>query len=585
MKMHRNMKVSVFHKLFFVFLAVIVTFYGVSLYANIQGAKHLEQEVSRSTLDNIRFFSRTLEGDILRINEAKKQFINDYELQKLSIAANTMTDYQKIHLIQNLQHRLIELKMSSSYISNIDVHIPILNRTICSDSSISNLQPEKYVSVFKAFNNDKGLIISKDGELYLNLAYPYGEYTEKGSRLPLYIVTIKLSKDKLYQQLFDVFSSTEGGTVLFENRGSWALATDFEMWNELKDFFIHPDIIKPTDEKIVNKIRVNNEELWLMGSYSNYLGIYFFTYIPTRIVLRSYTHFRHWVWYLSVFSILMVLLYNFWIRRLFAVPLNKFVIAFKEVEEGNLDFCIQHRSNDEFRYLYGQFNIMIDKLKDYIQQIYIQQIQMQHAELKQLQYHIKPHFLYNSIFLIYRMAKDNECENIERFSLHLGNYYKFITRNKSDEILFIDEIEHARAYVEIQSIRFANRILVSFGDIPPGLEEFRIPFLIVQPLIENAYQHGLKSVERDGKISVRINTERNFLHITIEDNGIGMQEKKLCDLQKKLNHDKSSQQLTTGLVNVHQRLRIKYGSGSGIRISQGAMGGTCVIIDINMGRQ
>ena len=121
---------------------------------------------------------------------------------------------------------------------------------------------------------------------------------------------------------------------------------------------------------------------------------------------------------------------------------------------------------------------------------------MQNIELKQLQSQINPHFLYNSFFNIYRLAKDEDYENLTCFTQYLGSYYQYITRSASDEVSLLDEYNHAKTYCNIQQMRFHNRLELKMAPLPEAFAGYRVPRLIMQPIIENAFEHGLKTVEK-----------------------------------------------------------------------------------------
>jgi two-component system, sensor histidine kinase YesM len=207
---------------------------------------------------------------------------------------------------------------------------------------------------------------------------------------------------------------------------------------------------------------------------------------------------------------------------------------------------------------------------------------VQNAELKQLQYQINPHFLYNSLLIIYSLVKMGDSECAMKLARHMGNYYQYITRSSSEEVPLVKEITHAKDYVGIQRIRFSNRIKAEFEEIPEGMQNFIVPRLIVQPIIENSYNHGLKDKIRDGILKVQMQQEQGYLSIFVEDNGEEMKEEKLAELRRMLGSNDPGIE-KSGLLNVHRRLQIKYGSDSGIHVSQGEYGGLRVEIRIKTG--
>jgi two-component system sensor histidine kinase YesM len=126
-----------------------------------------------------------------------------------------------------------------------------------------------------------------------------------------------------------------------------------------------------------------------------------------------------------------MLIYSFSAYKFIHKPLLELVRAFHKVESGDLQVSINHDSDNEFGYLYKRFNDMVKNLNMLIDQVYNQKILMQRAELKQLQSQINPHFLYNSLFMINTMARIGD-DNLITFTKYLGEYFRFVTRNSSD---------------------------------------------------------------------------------------------------------------------------------------------------------
>jgi two-component system sensor histidine kinase YesM len=205
---------------------------------------------------------------------------------------------------------------------------------------------------------------------------------------------------------------------------------------------------------------------------------------------------------------------------------------------------------------------------------------MQRAELKQLQSQINPHFLYNSFFAINTMAKTGD-ENLAIFTKRLGEYFQFITRNSSDKICLSEEVKHAKVYTEIQLMRFSLALQIQFGEYPERYSELKVPRLILQPIIENAFNHGLKELESSRIISVNFKENENELDIIVEDNGCGMTDAGIFEMENALTY-KGNDIETTGIINIHRRIRLEYGQNSGVLVSKSEMGGLKVILRIEI---
>jgi two-component system sensor histidine kinase YesM len=252
---------------------------------------------------------------------------------------------------------------------------------------------------------------------------------------------------------------------------------------------------------------------------SDYLDMVLCKYIPENQVFASLKKYHITFWVFTLAALIIITLFTFSTNRFINRPLSKLVNSFREVEGGNLEIRIRHDHNDEFGYLYKRFNAMVENLDVLIHQVYKQKILAQKAELKHLQSQINPHFLYNSFFSLHNMVVNGDYENVELFTRQLGTYFQFVTRSAADVIPLEKEVAHARIYADIQSRRFRNRIKLEFEDLPEELRNIPVPRLIVQPLIENAFEHGLKNTVSDGLLRVTFTSGDGRLVISVEDNG------------------------------------------------------------------
>lgn len=175
------------------------------------------------------------------------------------------------------------------------------------------------------------------------------------------------------------------------------------------------------------------------------------------------------------------------------------------------------------------------------------------------------------------MARTGDMERVEQFTIQLGEYFRFVTRSASDEISLAQEIHHARTYTDIQLLRFSRRIRARFEELPEALAETKVPRLIVQPIIENAFEHSLERKEENGKIVVRFESGDGECRIVVEDNGSELSEEKLLELARTLaNRDDTAE--TTGMVNIHRRLAITFGERGGVRVARSGLGGLQVTL-------
>ena len=325
---------------------------------------------------------------------------------------------------------------------------------------------------------------------------------------------------------------------------------------------------------------INKKTYHVVFSTSEYLGMTLARYIPEDILYNKLRNYQIWFWILSGMSLIIIVLYSMYTYRFIHKPLSKLVNAFKAVEYGDLKINIEHKHNDEFHYLYKRFDTMVSNLDVLIEQVYMQKILVQHAELKQLQSQINPHFLYNTFFTLYSMAKAEDYENVVYFLEQFGNYFQFITRNMADNVSLCREVEHARTYTDIQVMRFPNRICAEFSELPEEFREIMVPRLILQPIIENSFEHGLEDKVSNGIINIYFQKDEDKLVIVVEDNGDSLVDDELDKMNAMLSDSYIGE--TTAIVNIHRRVRLKYGTRSGLTLYKGDLGGLKVCININL---
>ena len=269
---------------------------------------------------------------------------------------------------------------------------------------------------------------------------------------------------------------------------------------------------------------------------------------------------------LFILSLLLILFLLWRANRDVARPLRKLVSAFGKVSDGDLSTRIQHEKNDEFGYIYDSFNDMTGRNQQLIEDIKEQHHLLQNAELAQLQAQIDPHFLYNSFNIIKYMAAGEEYDQINEFVSLLAEYYRFINKEVRQAIPLAAEVRHMETYVNIQQMRFEGRIQADLGKLPEQAQNFMVPKLILQPLVENSYKHGLHNKLENGIITVSYNLVGDILTISVEDNGGEMTSEKLEEVKAHI-YDTGSESISHALANTRRRLELAYGDPDLLEVS------------------
>lgn len=285
--------------------------------------------------------------------------------------------------------------------------------------------------------------------------------------------------------------------------------------------------------------------------------------------------------------IISFILYYYFSKRM-TFPIIRLKEKMLEAGGGNFDAIVENISNNEFSVLESQYNNMLNRIKDLVEKSRKEQVKLQMAEVKALQAQINPHFLYNTldtvIWLIAVNKNDEAIDIIEQLSM----FFKTGLSKGLDWIKVEKEVEHVRSYLYIQQKRYLDLLTYSI-EVDPEINQYFMLKMTLQPIVENAIYHGIKNKVTGGniKISGKVDKAGNLV-FTIEDTGIGMEERKLQMLNDKLEKNEmpyEDNENGFGLYNVNRRIKLYYGNNYGIDIWSKEDVGTIVTITIGQRRE
>lgn len=570
---------SIYPKIVFVFLCVIVPICTLSLIANQKGKERVKEQLSKQLEVGVENFMESFNAELELINKHQREFILDKDLQHISFAGTVSTHYEMTSRMLFIEEKLGMIHGSSSLIKNISAFIPDLDREISSTRSVSKLPAEEYKMIMKASRNHVSKVVEWQGRLFIVLPYPSLSTYKKD---PTYVLSIELSVNKLKEKLAQFLKYESDGYVLWNEELDWMVSMEK---NERLTTSIHTSLRSQQNQgdqalSGVYPYRYDGKPYIVVHRTTPSKDMTLAVYVPEKEALGQLSTYGNWFWLFSILSLVVILIFSAWIYRLIHRPMSQLVRSLRKVEKGVLEKMPVTRRRDEFSYLYTQFNSMVDQLKVLIHQVYEQRIRSQSSELKQLQSQINPHFLYNTYFTLYRLAKMHEIDKVIIFCEHLGNYFQYITRNAADVVPIEMELQHTRSYTDIQVIRFSGRIEVTYDHLPTEMIGFQVPQLFLQPILENTYTHGLENVKNEGKIIVSMRMTDQFYQIIVEDNGKALTNSSIEELQIKL-RSRGDEFVTTGLINVHRRIQLFYGHESGVVLERSVLGGLKVSVNIN----
>lgn len=258
-------------------------------------------------------------------------------------------------------------------------------------------------------------------------------------------------------------------------------------------------------------------------------------------------------------------------------PLDRVVKGMNAAAAGNLGVRVDMDNvGVDFVHLANGFNYMMDEIKTLMSQVKLEQQQMDQIRFNALQAQIQPHFLYNALDSIRWQTSADGNEELSTFVKSLAQYYRLCLSKGKDIIPLSQEIEHVRNYLIIQNLRYDN-IINGVIDISEDCMDVPIPKITLQPLVENAIYHGIKSKAGiSGELYIRARRIDGEVEIEVSDTGTGMTEEQIQNMNQSLSeHDPS---FGYGVRNVNRRIEILFGSAYGLSYEKNQTGGVTVLI-------
>ena len=334
-------------------------------------------------------------------------------------------------------------------------------------------------------------------------------------------------------------------------------------------------VVAASDEHLLN-IQLGDDPLGYIENYkdtklvisqseSNYNNWQYITYIEEEKILNSLINIKWFFIFLGIGVFIVFSVISYYIAKYISRPIMKFT---RYVHETNVEewhpVMIEH-SNKEVIELNAVFNNMMKRIKDLIEQVYKEEIVIEKQKFESLQAQVNPHFLYNTLDFINWTARKHNVTDVSTIVGNLSSILRYSLQSGDDEVSLYEEMEFTKKYIQIQKHRFGEKLDVII-DIDDRLYDQGIFRMSLQPLVENAFKHGFCDNEQQYRLSITSVINENSFDIIVSDNGIGLDEAKINQINASLQDYKNSSQI--GLANLNERIRMRCGSEYGIELAK-----------------
>lgn len=310
----------------------------------------------------------------------------------------------------------------------------------------------------------------------------------------------------------------------------------------------------------------------------SYTGWKIVSVVPMSAFNMGLSATRLFVIMLVSLSMLTIIFVNQLVSARIAQPLQRLNNSVKEWEAGNMNPQIYVGGSLEVEHLGKTLRSTVEQIQQLMKDILVEQEEKRKSELDALQSQINPHFLYNTLDSIVWMIEGEKYEDAVFMITQLASLFR-ISLSKGKTIIRIeDEMKHARNYMNIQKVRYKNIFSIDF-QIEEEILNCCTVKLVVQPLLENAIYYGVECMDGEGEIQVLGYRKEKEVYIEVKDNGMGMPQETVDALLTENNRVRKKGS-GVGLINVHNRIQLRFGKEYGLEIESQPDEGTSVRIHL-----
>jgi len=297
---------------------------------------------------------------------------------------------------------------------------------------------------------------------------------------------------------------------------------------------------------------------------SAYTGWTFVSFASRKELLQSVKAIKLLLYKIVLLSAVGALLLSRFLSGYMYRPLKSLISYMRKVRKGDFSVRIEEKRKDEFEEVYSGFNRMLDELNNTMNNLETEKLLNKEAKIHILQEQINPHFLYNTLDTIFSMAKIKGEEAIAKMVFSLSKFFRISLSDGKNIVTLREASELFENYLSIQEIRFPGKFDYQIN-IPEELMTYMVPKFLLQPFVENSISHGLERSAGKGTLYIEGKEKNGILYFLVEDNGKGIPEEKLKDIQKVLEENTSSEYFAVS--NINSLIKLKYGSGYGVTIT------------------
>lgn len=574
-------------KLIVMFIAVIVPVFAAGIYLIMNTIGVLQESTVKEAYKDADNLKIRLTDTLFTTSAAADTIYNDENISYLlnsGLTHDECLDFYATHPVVS------SYRNAYSQISDITFYVDMGEDP---NGFLYNLSFQRITQQIKA-SNWFGEALATSAPIWRVLKNPsdskcYLSYirqikSKDGGSLGVMVVYINQDwiETLMEEEVFNVIFAVQNGMVFYSNMPEYDLGKVFTT----SDFEL--DGVEKEPVELTGKSPLTDKGYTVATNFNyNHTGNFFQIYLvkPYAIVTGAtkelsfgYVFYITSCFLLSVF--IAIIFTSYFVRRIGFLR-----DQMHRVTVGDFDLNEKIDGDDEINELYNDLQVMVKSMQELMNEAYEAKIQTEtfrlnqvEAEFKTLASQINPHFLYNTLETIRMKAYVNNDKETADLVKKLGKFMRRCLEVKNSMVTLESELEFTKSYLELQAARFGDRISYSIDNEIDG--NYPILPLIIQPIVENAFVHGIESSKSNGKITVSIKYSGENVVIEVEDNGQGIPDDKMSELRWKLEENDTSSGKSIGLTNVNKRIKMFHGEQYGLSFTSQIGKGTRVRITL-----
>ncbi|MBW7452647.1 histidine kinase [Paenibacillus sepulcri] len=547
------------------FIAVIVPLAVALFMLNLYAMNVVRDEVSQSTTNFLSIHVNQIDNSLEKVGNyllrlvSSKNYYSD--LIGLSIYPEGSSNYffAKQRIYNSFQDEIT----SNSYVvvDTFFTYTEKYNELIASQVDYASSQ--KMNEMLTRFIHNGSLSNSHTWQIVEDAQRYYLVRTEQIQIEPNVYVGALIPVENLMKDLRSLDLGPTGQAMLISNNA--VSLTDTTWDNTSLQDMVRKLSVKTEPYQIMNNPD-NGKDYILVGFPVMQAPVMLAVTIPDTDLLQKLPYFQRGLVLIPIGLVLLLIMFWIVLKQVLHKPMNSLIRGMRRTAQGDFSIRLSEGATQEFKFLNETFNRMVSQIRSLKINVYEEMLKTQEAEFRHLQSQINPHFYLNSLNIIHSLSKLGHNDLVMEMAHHLTDFFRFITRANREYITLEEETEHIRNYLEIQRLRFPQKLTFEMT-VPREYKNQSVLPLMIQPFVENAVVHGMKTGRHVFHITVEARScseNPGVMEIVIADNGIGFSAETLERLNSGLTTETANSG-SLGILNVQHRLKHKYGRSVSIR--------------------